>query len=110
MLKPGPRYSQETAYYDLILEKYKEKCGTNQTIDMDCIDTFVYHELRALMKDIAVDNPEHQNQMEEIAKNAIILILSLFQCKEEGFGFKSYECLTDYEKEMVKLQQIPLIS
>ena len=103
----NPRFSEEIAFYERILDNYTQ---LNPQLPPDQAETFVFRELTALMGDIATANPEDPHtkiRMEEIAKNGIILLLSLFEHKDQAVEYKNYEMLEEWEKNTLSAQLNP---
>jgi hypothetical protein len=105
------RFGQEIDYYDRIIDKYQEHLD-GKLVNGNMIQ-FSAQEMIVLMeelKDCRDDTSCDENEMMElIAKNTLVLLLSLFEKKDETTDFKTYSELTENEKQLLKTNISPML-
>ncbi len=96
------RFEREVDYYDLVLEKYEKLEEGDISEERIKITS---HELLSIMEELKVSesvSQEEKEMMEHITQNIIILLLSLFEEKDETIRYKDYSELDSQEKTLLK--------
>ncbi len=103
--KMNPRRFQEEAdYYELILQKYQQLRNNSTPDDRT---QYTAEEIVKLMSELGKEKKHEGAQkdmqlMENITKNTLILLLSLFQEKDQTTKYKNYSELSESEKTILK--------
>ena len=92
------RFPNEIMYYERILEQYK--C-IQQGKSIESFDTFASREIIFVLKELKEEEERQKKDFGDIAKNSIILLLTLMR-NEDYFQFKHYFELKEREKKEIK--------
>lgn len=96
-------FISEDAYYMRILEKYQQYLDG----DLEDVDTFTSHEINFILhqlKELNGLDSENKTIMQNITRNSMILLLSLFPNEKHVEYYKEYAALTSDEQETLKYQ------
>ncbi|UYP47826.1 hypothetical protein NEF87_004111 [Candidatus Lokiarchaeum ossiferum] len=107
MKKMNPlKFQDETQYYEQILEKYMEKMEFN---DIKNFETFASREIVSILTELKLENDEQEQQkIGDIAKNTIILILSLFGKGHTGI-YQNFQDLEEEDQSKIRDELLPII-
>ncbi len=89
----------ELEYYEEIIEFYEESLSTANQRE---IDEWMDSKYIRILDDLKCKKPIADAPIEDVAKNAIILILNLFKTKKEYCDAVSWHCLSRDERKIVK--------
>jgi len=89
----------ELEYYEEIIQFYEDSLSSiNQTE----IDDWVDSKYIKIIRDLKCKKPIADALIEDVAKNAILLILNLFRSKKRDYNAVSWTCLTREERTFVR--------
>ena len=89
----------EEEYYEEIFQFYEDTISSaNQTEIEEWMDT----KYLSILDDLKCKKPISDAPIEDVAKNAIILILNLFKTKKMYCNAVSWQCLSKEERKLVQ--------
>ena len=89
----------ELEYYEDIIQRYEESQYNEKPIE---IDEWIDTKYISILDDLRCKKPISDACIEDVAKNAILLILNLFKSKKEHFNSVSWQCLSKEERIIVR--------
>jgi len=89
----------EIEYYEEIIQHYEESISSGNQTE---IDEWVDTKYISILDDLKHHKPISDAQIEDVAKNAILLILNLFKSKKEYCDAVSWKCLSKEERTLVQ--------
>ena len=89
----------ELEYYEDIIQHYEESRYDEKPTD---IDEWIDSKYISILDDLKCKKPISDACIEDVAKNAILLILNLFKSKKERFNSVSWQCLSKEERKIVQ--------
>ena len=100
------KFPDEVDYYERILTKYMEQIETD---DIKNFDTFASREIATILHEFKQENNiVDQEKIGDIAKNTIILILSLFGKGHTGI-YQNFDELEESDKGKIRDELLPII-
>lgn len=100
------KFQNETLYYERILEKYMEKMEFD---DIKNFETYASREIVSILTELKQENDENEQQkIGDIAKNTIILILSLFGKGHTGI-YQNFLDLEEEDQGKIRDELLPII-
>jgi hypothetical protein len=89
----------ELEYYEDIIFHYEESLTSANQIE---IEEWMDSKYISILDDLKSKKPISDASIEDVAKNAILLILNLFKSKKEFYGAVSWQCLSKEERSLVR--------
>lgn len=89
----------ELEYYEDIILHYEESLSSSKPEE---IEEWMDAKYITILDDLKSKKPISDAPIEDVAKNAILLILNLFKSKKEFCGSVSWNCLTREERNLVR--------
>jgi hypothetical protein len=103
------RFTEETEYYDRLLVQYQQMLDGKLDTDEDLLTSNEIIHLMQELKDTNDPLDINKEQMQNIARNSMILLMTLFEHKDESITYKDYCDLTESEKVTLKAQFAPIL-
>ncbi|MBN2154807.1 MAG: hypothetical protein JW776_02025 [Candidatus Lokiarchaeota archaeon] len=89
----------ELEYYEEIIRYYEDSLSSaNQTE----IEEWMGSKYISILDDLKSKRPISDAPIEDVAKNAILLILNLFKTKQTNYSSVTWNCLSKQERKLVK--------
>ena len=104
------RYDNEVDYYEILLSKYQQIEQGGLTIEQMRFEAQEMIQLMHELKTHDTTDTFDKEVMENIVKNMLILLLSLFENKDQTVNYKEYSELSIQEKQILKKQLLPITS
>ena len=89
----------ELEYYEEIIQYYEESLSS---ADQSKISEWMDTKYISILDDLKCKKPISDAPIEDVAKNAILLILNLFKSKKEYCEAVSWKCLSKDERKLVR--------
>lgn len=88
----------ELEYYEDIIQYYESLSSANRTEIEEWMDS----KYISILDDLKCKKPIIDAPIEDVAKNAILLILNLFESKKAYCNAVSWHCLSKEERKLVQ--------
>lgn len=100
----------EFDYYDKILNHYEKTKNTGITEDTELFSSKQIINIMQQLKDASQNAKQNRDEIENIAKNTLVLLISLFTQKDETVQYQDYAALNEDEKRRLKSELSPILS
>ena len=89
----------ELEYYEEIFQHFE---GSFSSTDQTQLNKWVDSKYLSILDDLKCKKPISDAHIEDVAKNAILLILNLFKTKKSYCNGVSWRCLSKEERKLVR--------